>query len=69
MDLGYKLRQDFPIFKNGICYLDSGASSQKPQSVIDKQKYYTEEVYVMFNVLHIQLHKRLLMLMKNLVKK
>ena len=45
MDLGYKLRQDFPIFKNGICYLDSGASSQKPQSVIDKQNYYTEEVY------------------------
>ena len=45
MDLGYKLRQDFPIFKNGICYLDSGSSSQKPQSVIDKQNYYTEEVY------------------------
>ena len=45
MDLGYKLRQDFPIFKNGICYLDSGASSQKPQSVIDKQNYYTGEVY------------------------
>ncbi len=45
MDLGYKLRQDFPIFKNSICYLDSGASSQKPQSVIDKQNYYTEEVY------------------------
>ncbi len=45
MNLGYKLRQDFPIFKNGICYLDSGASSQKPQSVIDKQNYYTQEVY------------------------
>ena len=37
----YKIREDFPIFKNQInnkqfVYLDSAASAQKPQCVIDK---------------------------------
>ena len=35
------LRNDFPIFQtagrdNGLVYLDSGASAQKPQVVIDE---------------------------------
>ena len=31
------IKKDFPIFKNkGICYLDSGATTQKPQYVLDK---------------------------------
>ena len=45
MDLGHKIKADFPILKNDICFLDSGASAQKPQVVIDKQNYFTENVY------------------------
>ncbi len=46
----YQLRKDFPILNqklpNGkdLVYLDNGASSQKPQSVIDAtNRYYSEE--------------------------
>ena len=45
----YKVRDDFPILKqqvNGhpLVYLDNGATSQKPQSVIDAiVRYYTTE--------------------------
>ncbi|MBD3363363.1 SufS family cysteine desulfurase [Candidatus Dojkabacteria bacterium] len=37
-------KKDFPIFKNNpnLVYLDSGATSQKPQSVIDRLKKYYE---------------------------
>ena len=36
------IKDDFPILKdNKICYLDSGATTQKPQSVIDAiENYY-----------------------------
>ena len=40
-----KVRKDFPIFnKNSdLIYLDSGATSLKPQSVIDAMtEYYSE---------------------------
>ena len=38
------IRNDFPIFKNNnIAYLDSGATSQKPQAVIDAVKNYYEK--------------------------
>lgn len=40
-----KLKQDFPIFTahKGLVYLDSAATSLKPQSVIDKEnEYYTK---------------------------
>ena len=40
-----KFKNDFPIFKNnsGLIYLDSGATSLKPQSVVDAMSaYYTE---------------------------
>jgi cysteine desulfurase / selenocysteine lyase len=37
------LRADFPILRGDIAYLDSAASSQKPQSVIDAiDRYYRE---------------------------
>ena len=37
------IRDDFPIFKNNdIAYLDSGATSQKPQIVIDSIKKFYE---------------------------
>ncbi|MGB1360884.1 MAG: aminotransferase class V-fold PLP-dependent enzyme [Alphaproteobacteria bacterium] len=45
MDLGHKIKKDFPILQNDICFLDSGASAQKPQAVIDTQNYFTEKVY------------------------
>lgn len=37
-----KIREDFPIYKNNpeICYLDNGATSLKPQAVIDKMNEY-----------------------------
>lgn len=37
-----KVKQDFPWFKNnpGYYYFDSGATSLKPQSVIDREVYY-----------------------------
>src|SRR5690349_19349350 len=40
-----KNKADFPIFKNnpGIVYLDSGATSQKPQVVIDAIKNFLEK--------------------------
>ncbi len=40
-----KIKKDFPIFKNNpdLVYLDSGATSLKPRSVIEKlTEYYTE---------------------------
>lgn len=38
-----EIRKDFPIFKNrDIAYLDSGATTQKPQYVIDKVNEYYE---------------------------
>ena len=38
------IRNDFPLIKNSdIAYLDSGATSQKPQEVIDAiNRYYNE---------------------------
>ena len=37
-------RKDFPLLKSGIIYLDNGATTQKPQAVIDAMnKYYEEE--------------------------
>jgi len=41
------VKKDFPIFKNhpNLIYLDSAATSQKPQSVIDK----VSEVYLQYN--------------------
>ena len=36
-------RDDFPLLKNNIAYLDSGATTQKPQDVIDAiEKFYKE---------------------------
>ena len=37
-DIAKKLKEDFPIFKNqkDLIYLDNGATTQKPKSVIDK---------------------------------
>ncbi len=37
-----KIREDFPLYKNNpeICYLDNGATSLKPQMVIDKMNEY-----------------------------
>lgn len=37
-----KIREDFPLYKNNpeICYLDNGATSLKPQVVIDKMNEY-----------------------------
>jgi cysteine desulfurase / selenocysteine lyase len=36
-------REDFPLLKSGIAYLDNASTSQKPQVVIDAMtKYYTE---------------------------
>lgn len=45
-----KIRSDFPILNEKIrgkqlVYLDNGASTQKPQSVIDAEKYYYEHQY------------------------
>jgi cysteine desulfurase/selenocysteine lyase len=45
-----KIRADFPILHEKIrgkqlVYLDNGASTQKPQSVIDTEKYYYEHQY------------------------
>ena len=38
-----ELRKDFPILNSNIVYLDSAATSQKPQQVIDEiNKYYLE---------------------------
>lgn len=38
-----EIRKDFPIFKNrDIAYLDNGATTQKPQYVIDKVSEYYE---------------------------
>ena len=35
-------REDFPMLKQDIIYLDNGATSLKPQCVIDKQVDYYE---------------------------
>jgi len=45
--LGKHLKKDFPIFKNnpGLVFLDSGASAQKPQVVIDKVSEVYEKYY------------------------
>lgn len=39
------IKKDFPIFRNnpGLVYLDSTATSQKPQSVIDREVEYYEK--------------------------
>ena len=44
MDNLEKIKNQFPIFKNNsnIVYLDSGATSQKPQVVLDSMKEYYE---------------------------
>ena len=35
------IKNDFPILENGITYLDSGATTQKPIQVINAvEKYY-----------------------------
>ena len=41
-----QLKEDFPIFKNhkGLVYLDSAATTQKPKRVIEKIKWFYEEV-------------------------
>ena len=36
-------RKDFPLLKSGIIYLDSSATTQKPQVVIDAMNRYYEE--------------------------
>ena len=39
----YKIKKDFPILKNNIAYLDSAATTQKPESVLRAiQKLYEE---------------------------
>ncbi len=45
-----KIRADFPILNESIrgkklVYLDNGASTQKPSSVIEAEKYYYEHQY------------------------
>ena len=45
-----KIRTDFPILNEKIrgkqlVYLDNGASTQKPQVVIDAESYYYEHQY------------------------
>lgn len=44
---GKQIKEDFPIFRNnpGLVFLDSGASTQKPQVVIDKVKEVYEKYY------------------------
>ena len=41
------MKTDFPIFKNNpeLIYLDSAATTQKPQSVIDAEKNFYEKNY------------------------
>ncbi len=41
------IKDDFPIFQAnpGLVYLDSTASSQKPQSVIDAERFFYENYY------------------------
>ena len=39
------IRNDFPALEGGMCYLDTGASAQKPQVVIDTVLKYTAETY------------------------
>ncbi len=39
-------KSDFPVLaESNICFLDSGASAQKPQCVLDTQHYFTAKVY------------------------
>ncbi len=42
-----RLKKDFPVFRNnpGLVFLDSGASAQKPQAVIDKVREVYEQYY------------------------
>lgn len=45
-----QIRADFPILNekirgNQLVYLDNGASTQKPQAVIDREKYFYEHQY------------------------
>ena len=40
-----KIREDFPALKNTKCFLDSGASAQKPQCVIDSVNFYSADTY------------------------
>jgi cysteine desulfurase/selenocysteine lyase len=55
-ELGQKIRQEFPIFRNNqraapngasvpLCFLDSAVSSQKPQCVIDAMSYFLAHDY------------------------
>jgi cysteine desulfurase/selenocysteine lyase len=39
------IRGDFPILKQGIIYLDSAATSQKPQAVIDAMNHFYAHEY------------------------
>ena len=40
----YEVKKRFPILDSGIVYLDSGATTQKPQSVIDRiDEYYKSQ--------------------------
>ena len=39
------IKNDFPALRDGMCYLDTGASAQKPQPVIDTLLKYTAETY------------------------
>ena len=40
-----KIRADFPALKHTKCFLDSGASAQKPQCVIDAVNAYSDTIY------------------------
>lgn len=37
-------REDFPMLKNDLIYLDNGATTQKPKVVIDAMNYYYENI-------------------------
>lgn len=39
------LKADFPILQNGVHFLDSGASSQKPQSVVNAMSQFAQTSY------------------------
>jgi cysteine desulfurase/selenocysteine lyase len=39
------MRNDFPFFKNGLCYLDSAATTHKPSCVINAMSSFYENEY------------------------
>ena len=39
------VRKDFPFFKQGMIYLDTAASAQKPSVVLDTMKSFYESKY------------------------